>query len=114
MSATEILVCQCRLCRKGVEHPESELHRQMNILVSRLDENQRRWYVALESKRIGYGGDGVMSQITGVDEKTIRRGRRELEGALADNPADHIRGPGGGRPGVEKKTRPSLSPCRRS
>ena len=28
----------------------------MNLLLSRLDEQQRRWYVAVESNRIGPGG----------------------------------------------------------
>jgi hypothetical protein len=77
----------------------------MLILFSRLDENQRRWFVALESKRIGHGGDRLMSQMTGLDEKTIRRGREELEASLADNPPDRIRRAGGGRPPVEKKMR---------
>jgi hypothetical protein len=45
-----------------------------------------------------------MAQITGLDEKTIRRGRAELDASLADNPPDRIRRAGGGRPPVEKKT----------
>ncbi|MCL4835103.1 MAG: hypothetical protein KJZ86_21855 [Caldilineaceae bacterium] len=79
------------------------MHQQMNVFLSRLDENQRRWYVALESKRIGKGGDSVMSQITGMDEKTIRRGREEMEGKLSVTPTEHIRHPGGGRPPIEKR-----------
>jgi len=74
------------------------------LVFNRLDENQRRWFVALESKRLGHGGDRLLSQITGMDEKTIRRGREELDGSLADNPAERIRRAGGGRPAVEKKT----------
>jgi hypothetical protein len=70
-----------------------------------LDEQQHRWYVALESNRMGYGGDRLLSHITGLDEKTIRRGREELAVALADRPAERVRRPGGGRPPVEKKTR---------
>lgn len=77
----------------------------MNLVCSRLDEQQRRWYVALESNRIGHGGDHLLSQITGLDEKTIRRGREELATSRADRPADRVRRPGGGRPTVEKKTR---------
>jgi hypothetical protein len=74
------------------------------LVFNRLDENQRRWFVALESKRLGHGGDRLLAQITGMDEKTIRRGRAELDASLADNPPDRIRRPGGGRPPVEKKT----------
>lgn len=76
----------------------------MNLVCSRLDEQQRRWYVALESNRIGHGGDHLLSQITGLDEKTIRRGREELATSLADRPTERVRRPGGGRPTVEKKT----------
>ena len=76
----------------------------MNLLCSRLDEQQRRWYVALEANRIGHGGDRLLSQITGLDEKTIRRGRGALATLLADRPAERVRRPGGGRPTVKKKT----------
>jgi len=75
----------------------------MNLLLSRLDEQQRRWYVAVESQRIGRGGLVLLGQITGVDDKTIRRGRQELARSLADRPVERIRLPGGGRPLVEKK-----------
>jgi hypothetical protein len=77
----------------------------MNVLLNRLDEQQRRWYVALESKRIGHGGDTLLSAITGVDVETIRRGRRELDAELADRPRDRVRLAGGGRSAVEKKRR---------
>jgi hypothetical protein len=76
----------------------------MNLLLSRLDEQQRRWYVAVEANRIGYGGLRLLSQVTGMDEKTIQRGQEELERNFADRPTDQIRSGGGGRQRVEKKT----------
>jgi hypothetical protein len=76
----------------------------MNLFLSRLDEQQRRWYVALESNRIGHGGERLLSQITGMDEKTIRRGRQELADSLAHRPDDRVRVEGGGRTVTEKKT----------
>jgi hypothetical protein len=107
MPITEIHECECEDCQQEeVEHPNRALHRQINILVSRLDEQQRRWYVALESNRIGHGGDVLMAKITGLDQKTIRRGRRELQAGLVDRPTRRIRLPGGGRPSSEKKTQP--------
>ena len=106
MSGSDLPTCQCPLCQEGTDHPERERHRQLLLLFSRLDENQRRWFVALESKRLGYGGDRLLAQITGMDEKTIRRGREELDASLADNPPERIRRAGGGRPAVEKKTPP--------
>ena len=75
----------------------------MNLLLSRLDEQQRRWYVALEAKKLGHGGATLMSQITGMHVDTIRRGRRELDATLQERPVDRVRLPGGGRPPVEKK-----------
>ena len=75
----------------------------MNLLLSRLDEQQRRWYVAVEANRIGHGGVRLLSQITGIDEKTIRRGQQELADELVERPIDRVRLPGGGRPPVEKK-----------
>ena len=83
------------------------LHHQINVVVSRLDEQQRRWYAAVEANRRGHGGLRLVSQITGLDEKTIRRGQEELALDLADRPSDRIRLPGAGRPRVEKKTRRS-------
>ena len=79
----------------------------MNLLLSRLDEQQRRWYVALEAKKLGHGGANLMSQITGLHVETIRRGREELDSELTSRPMDRVRLPGGGRPPVEKKRQAS-------
>ena len=96
--------CQCAGCVADIEHRDREYHRQMNLLLTRLDEQQRRWYLAVESQRLGHGADRLLFEITGVDEKTIRRGRVELAGSLADRPVDRVRLPGGGRPPTKKKT----------
>ena len=97
--------CRCARCQIDAPHPDREYHRQMNLLLSRLDERQRRWYLAVESHRLGHGADRLLFEITGVDEKTIRRGREELAASLADQPTDRVRRPGGGRPPTEKKIR---------
>src|SRR5215210_6989079 len=107
MTVSPSRACQCPACQAGAEHPERRLHEQMNLLLSRLDEPQRRWYAALESNRIGYGGDRWVAEITGLDEQTIRRGREELAGSLTVLPRERAPQPGGGRPKVEKKIRPS-------
>lgn len=106
MPIREIHSCECALCQQGPPHPDRALHAQINLLVSRLDEQQRRWYVALESQRLGHGGDRLMAQITGLDEDTIARGRREMASSLAERPSERVRLAGGGRPSNEKKTRP--------
>jgi hypothetical protein len=99
--------CLCPLCLGDGNHPDRLLHRHLNLLLSRLDEQQRRWLVALESERVGRGGDRLLSLVTGLDVETIRRGRQELAAALRDCPAGRIRRPGAGRPPVKKKTRAS-------
>ena len=95
--------CACAHCQQPGDHPDKELHHQMNLFASRLDEQQRRWYVALEAKKMGHGGAELLSQITGLHVETIRRGRRELDRELADRPVDRVRLPGAGRPRVEKR-----------
>ena len=107
MPAEAIYQCQCRNCQQPREHPDKKLHHQMNLFLSRLDEQQRRWYVALEAGKLGHGGATLMSQITGMHVETIRRGRNELDNQLDNRPADRIRLPGGGRNPVEKKHRRS-------
>lgn len=104
MLPMKIYECQCADCLSSNENEQGQIHHQMNVFLSRLDEQQRRWYVALESKKIGRGGDKQLSQITGMDVETIRRGRRELDEDLASRSAERTREVGGGQPAVEKKT----------
>ena len=99
--------CECPRCQSEQDHPDRQLHHQINLLMSRLDEQQRRWLAALESKKVGYGGDALLTLITGLHVDTIRRGREELDADLQDRPADRVRRPGAGRPPGEKKIRPS-------
>jgi len=105
MSISEVHLCQCADCTQAEEHPNKQFHQQMNLLLSRLDEQQRRWYVAVEANRMGHGGVHLLSLITGLDEKTIQRGQQEVEQGLSERPVTQTRLTGGGRPRVEKKTR---------
>jgi len=82
------------------------MHHQMNVFMSRLDEQQRRWYAALEAKKRGHGGASLIARITGLSVETIRRGRTELETDLVDRPVRQVRKPGGGRKALEKKSPP--------
>ena len=108
MSATDVRACQCPLCQAGDDHADRRQHEQMNLLLSRLGEAERRWYAAVEANRLGRGGVGLVARIIGLDEKTIRRGQEEVAGSLADAPIKRRqRRPGGGRPPVEKKIRRS-------
>ena len=97
--------CQCPHCQQTEAHPDKARHHRMNLFLSRLDEQQRRWYVGLEAERLGRGGHRLLAQITGLDLKTIQRGWDELAGELADRPRDRVRQAGGGRYPAEKKIR---------
>src|SRR3954470_15055319 len=98
--------CPCVACRAGIG-PVAEHHRRLNLILSRLDEQQRRWVAAVEAQRLGYGGFNEVAAITGLHPETIRRGRDELSGDLKDRPADRVRRPGGGGLSLAKKARPS-------
>ena len=104
---TRVHKCKCTSCLADHQSEEWKIHHQMNVLLSRLDEQQRRWYVALESIKIGHGGDRQLSEITGLDVETIRRGRRELDDELATRPTEGTRSGGAGQTTVKKKSRRS-------
>ena len=61
-----------------------------------LDERGRRLWAAAESLSIGYGGDAVVSDATGISRPTIRSGRRQL--ASGSYERERVRRPGAGRP----------------
>jgi hypothetical protein len=105
MPETTRHACQCPDCTTMTSHPNYVLHRRMNRFLERLDEQQRRWYVALESMKIGHGGDTLLAQITGLHVDTIRRGREELADDLQGRPTERVRVPGGGRPPLQKTIR---------
>jgi transposase len=89
--------CKCPRCLQPEDHPDKQLHHQLNLLLSHLSEQQRRWVAAYESKRLGRGGQKLVSLITGLDPGTILRGQRELDEELQGRPSSRARIPGGGR-----------------
>ena len=103
--ARAVHACECETCQGHEAHPDRERHAEMNLLMSRMDEQQRRWYAAAEVNALGRGGLLRMTKITGLDEKTIRRGQRELADGLLNRPVERVRLPGGGRHRAEKKMR---------
>lgn len=96
--------CECASCQAGTNHDVRQQHQRLNLFLSRLSEPQRRWYVGLLSQQPESASDVELARITGLDRKTIRRGRRELLAGLADLPSQRQRQAGGGQPAAEKKT----------
>ena len=111
MPQHDVHQCQCTACTGPDPHPDREFHSRINLLMSRLDEQQRRWYAAVESAKLGHGGDRAVARITGLHVDTIRRGREELAASLEGRPVDRVRLPGGGRPALEKNPPRSSRPC---
>jgi|TARA_B100002003_G_scaffold227870_1_gene235786 hypothetical protein len=66
-----------------------------------LNEKQRRLYAGFESLRLGHGGDAVAARRTGLNVKTVARGRKELQ--AGDISLERIRAEGAGRPRTKKK-----------
>ncbi len=95
--------CECDVCKAGGDAATVRYHQQINLFLSRLNEPQRRWYVGVISEAADSPSDRQLSLITGLDEKTIQRGRHELATDLADAPDEKQRHAGGGRPRAEKK-----------
>lgn len=76
---------------------------EVALVMARLDERQRRWVSGLLVLMLPQGGQRKVAGLAGLDEKTVARGRSELEAGLAGIPDDgRVRKPGGGRPRVEK------------
>ena len=65
-----------------------------------LSEPQRRWFAAVKSAELGYGGASYISQITGLSRSTIAQGMQDLEqGELSEEVRQ--RKDGGGRKSLE-------------
>ena len=71
-----------------------------------LDERGRRLWAAAESRAIGYGGDALVSDATGLARETIRNGRKEIEAGVELH--GRVRRVGAGRPGIEE-TQPGIT-----
>lgn len=76
---------------------DPEWARCLHTVLDRLDENQRRWVLGLLSLQTGRGGISRLSEITGVHNNTLSKGRRELAQDLEGCPCAGIRRKGGGR-----------------
>lgn len=99
----DVLVCVGQRTRNLAT--DEAWQEKVRLVLGRLTENQRRWVAALLSGAVGWGGETFAAAVTGLDPKTIRAGRGELENELDDCPSDRVRREGAGRPPVEKTTR---------
>ena len=77
------------------------ISRKYNALVEDLDERGRRRWAATEAESIGYGGIAAVAEATGMSDRTVRSGIKEIrEGRTV--PAGRQRKVGGGRKSLEE------------
>ena len=98
--------CECAVCQAGTDPATTHQHTQINLFLSRLTEPQRRWYAGVLSQAPAGPSDRQLALITGLDPKTIARGRAELAAGLPTVVPPRQRRPGGGRRRTEKKIPP--------
>jgi hypothetical protein len=102
--------CDCPDCFGGADHPDAQYHRELRLFLATLNDEQRRLFAAIESRRLGLGGVGRVAQIMGLCKQTIAYGRRQL-GDLLEGKAPHREPhPVGGRPRTEEKL-PAIIPA---
>lgn len=95
MLGTDFQGCTCRFC----VHDEGlrASHGRWIEMMSILSERQTRLYAAEKAMAMGHGGITIMAQVSGLSERTIRRGIEELEAGNLDQISERDRRPGGGR-----------------
>jgi transposase len=80
---------------------DTELAEKFAIILSLLDERQRRLVLAAEARSLGYGGITRVARASGMSRFTIQKGMAELE--EPGIPRDRIRRAGGGRKGTRRQ-----------
>lgn len=60
------------------ERYSPSVEQTMQQLFQSLAERERRRYAGVESAKLGHGGIRYLATVLGCDEKTIRRGIKEL------------------------------------
>jgi transposase len=72
------------------------IQEKYSAVVGDLDERARRRWAAAEARSLGWGGISAVAVATGMSDRTIRNGIRELDDPSA-TPIGRQRGKGGGR-----------------
>src|SRR5262245_47826674 len=103
MRGSQPAPCDCPDCLGGAEHPDAQYHRELRLFLSRLNDEQRRLYAAVESHRLGRGGVSRVADVMGLCPATIARGRHELADLLQGKSIEKERKPIPGRPRIEQQ-----------
>ena len=79
---------------------EATIVEKYAVVEAYLDERGRRMWAATGSRALGYGGEALVSDATGLSRPTLRKGRGELGSGGAA--VGRIRRAGAGRPRIEQ------------
>jgi hypothetical protein len=80
----------------------AEIEEQMRRFYGNLSEKEKRRYAALETEKLGYGGQKYICGLLGCSPTTLRVGRAELLHG-SSMPEESVRRPGGGRKKIREK-----------
>jgi hypothetical protein len=79
MTRQPIHQCGCAKCKEPGQIITKELHAQLNLFLSSLDENQRQHFLGMESMNPSYGGDQELEKITGTKATIIAKARWAIQ-----------------------------------
>lgn len=85
-----------------------KIRRKFECLSEVLDERGRRVWAAVEAEALGYGGQSIVAQATGLSRTTLHRGDLENGPDASNCPPGRTRKKGGGRKKLTQ-ARPELS-----
>ena len=95
MLGTDFHRCACALCI--VDEELRATHGRWIEMMSILNERQTRLYAAEKAMALGHGGITLVAQVSGLSERTIRRGIGELQAGSLGELQERARRSGGGR-----------------
>jgi transposase len=95
--------CLCPDCRCHPRGKVARTHRDINRLLTVLDERNRRLFVALLARQQGHGAIRALARVSGLSRNTIRKGLRELKRMGPRQRSRRLRRKGGGGKKVEEK-----------
>lgn len=75
-------------------------------VIDQLNEKHHQWVASWLSEVIGWDDTKPIAEATGIDPKTIRQGRLDLQPGLEAYPAERVRREGSGRPPLKNKMLP--------
>ena len=76
---------------------KNDISEEWLTLFKTLSESQKRWYAAVKSFELGYGGVSKVSRATGLSRTTVTQGVKDVKSKKLEIVSDRIRAKGAGR-----------------